>query len=81
MRDPSSPDGDTDRPASDRADGGRQQPHAPDGASQRLMLTCVSYDHAPDRATVHPPDATGVERMEAWLTVDLSAVADRSAWR
>jgi len=49
--------------------------------SPALRLAVVRRDDAPDRATVHPAGTTGIERMETWLSVDLSAVTDLSAWR
>jgi hypothetical protein len=49
--------------------------------SPALRLAVVRRDDAPDRATVHPSGATGIERMETWLSVNLSAVTDLSAWR
>jgi hypothetical protein len=49
--------------------------------SPALRLTVVRRDEAPDRATVHPSGATGIERMETWLSVDLSTVTDLSTWR
>jgi hypothetical protein len=49
--------------------------------SPALRLTVVRRDGGTDRATVHPAETTGIERMETWLSVDLSAVSDLSAWR
>ena len=46
-----------------------------------LQLDVVTYDDGPDRGTIHPPDLTGIERMETWMSVDLSVVADLSVWR
>jgi hypothetical protein len=46
-----------------------------------LQLTIVSYDDSPNRGTIHPPDLTGIERMETWMSVDLSVVAALSMWR
>lgn len=46
-----------------------------------LRLAVVSYEDGADRGTVHPPGLTGFERMETWLSVDLSAVVDLSAHR
>ncbi|WP_425499280.1 DUF7511 domain-containing protein [Natronosalvus rutilus] len=46
-----------------------------------LQLAIVSYDDSPDRGTIHPPDMTGIERMETWISVDLSVVVDLSMWR
>lgn len=47
----------------------------------RLELSVVRYEGRPDRGTVHPADATGVELMATWLSADLSAFADLGAWR
>jgi hypothetical protein len=46
-----------------------------------LELTVVEYTSRPDRVTVHPPDSTGVARMETWLSVDSSVVVDLAGWR
>lgn len=46
-----------------------------------LQLAIVKYDDRPDRGTIHPPDLTGIERMETWISVDVSVVADLSMWR
>lgn len=46
-----------------------------------LQLAIVTYDDSPDRCTIHPPELTGIERMETWISVDLSLVADLSMWR
>ena len=46
-----------------------------------LRLSIAEGDHGTDRGTVHPPGLTGIERMETWLSVDLSAVVDLAAWR
>ena len=46
-----------------------------------LRLDVVRYEYSPDRGTVHPPDLTGIERMETWISVDMSVVADLSMWR
>lgn len=46
-----------------------------------LRLAVVRYDDRPDRGTIHPPGLTGVERMETWLSVDMSLVTDLSTWR
>lgn len=46
-----------------------------------LRLTVVRRDIGPDRATVHPAGATGMARMETWLSVDRAAVVELSAWR
>jgi hypothetical protein len=54
---------------------------SPRRRSPALRLAVVRRDDAPDRATVHPVGMTGIERMETWLSVDLSTVTDLSAWR
>lgn len=46
-----------------------------------LQLAIVTYDDSPDRGTIHPPDLTGIERMETWISVDLSVIEDLSMWR
>lgn len=46
-----------------------------------LRLAVVKYDDSPDRGTIHPPDLTGLKRMETWISVDMSVVVDLSAWR
>jgi len=46
-----------------------------------LQLAVVSYEEGADRGTIHPPGLTGLERMETWLSVDLAAVVDLSAYR
>ncbi|MGQ4557052.1 DUF7511 domain-containing protein [Halobellus sp. GM3] len=65
------------RPASERMPAGGAAP----GETQPLRLAIVSYEDTPDRATVHPPGLTGLDRMETWLSVDLSAVVELEAWR
>ena len=54
---------------------------SPRRRSPALRLAVVRRDDAPDRATIHPTGTAGIERMETWLSVDLSAVTDLSAWR
>jgi len=49
--------------------------------SPALRLTVVRYDGSPDRGTVHSPGRTGIERMERWMSLDVSMVSDLSAWR
>ena len=46
-----------------------------------LRLTVVENDDSPDRGTIYPPDLTGLERMETWVSVDMSMVIDLSTWR
>lgn len=81
MRDP------TQRPTRGRhSDGettGASEPPSPPegGAVPDLQLAIVEYDESPNRGTIHPPGLMGMERMETWLSVDLSVVIDLSAWR
>jgi hypothetical protein len=51
------------------------------GGVPRLQLAVVEYDDNPDRGTIHPPSLTGLERMETWMSVDMSSVVDLSTWR
>jgi hypothetical protein len=44
--------------------------------SAGLSCTLVRYDGEPDRVTVYPADASGVERMATWLTADADACHD-----
>jgi len=46
-----------------------------------LQLAVVTYDDRPDRGTIHPPDLTEIERIETWISVDISVIADLSMWR
>jgi hypothetical protein len=46
-----------------------------------LELALVQYADRPDRCTVHPADATGVERMSTWISVDRSLVVDAASMR
>jgi hypothetical protein len=46
-----------------------------------LRLSIAERDDGADRGTVHPRGLTGMERMETWLSVDLSVVVDLAAWR
>ncbi|UWG46350.1 Uncharacterized protein HSRCO_0048 [Halanaeroarchaeum sp. HSR-CO] len=46
-----------------------------------LRLAVVRYDDRPDRGTIHPSGLTGLERMETWISVDMSLVADLSTCR
>lgn len=55
------------------------------GKNSRWFLTCrtpllrLRVDDVPgesDRATLYPADVADIDRMETWLTVDASAVAD-----
>ncbi|MFC7139061.1 hypothetical protein ACFQMA_04310 [Halosimplex aquaticum] len=49
--------------------------------SPQLELALVRYTDRPDRCTIHPPDATGVERMSTWISVDRSLVVDVDSMR
>jgi hypothetical protein len=46
-----------------------------------LELTLVRYDDRPDRCTVCPPKATGVQRMSTWISVDRSLVVSAASMR
>lgn len=39
-----------------------------DRPSIELDSVVVNYDDRPDRRTVYPAEASGIERMSAWLT-------------
>ena len=56
-------------------DGESSDAERPDGIGRRpeLGLAVVEYENGPDRATVYAPGSTGVDRMERWLSADLSA--------
>ncbi|WP_123533329.1 DUF7511 domain-containing protein [Halosimplex salinum] len=63
-----------------------QTPSIADGQPGRsnapvLELALVRYDDRPDRCTIHPADATGVERMSTWISVDRSLVVDGESMR
>ncbi|MFD1598238.1 DUF7511 domain-containing protein [Halobellus rarus] len=68
-----SPTRPTDPPATSESESRRIGPE--------LRLSIAERDDGADRGTVHPTGATGMERMETWLSVDLSAVVDLYAWR
>jgi hypothetical protein len=76
MSDAASPSDETEHEESRQLDGSDLEV-----ADQPLRLTTVTYDDSPDRATIHPPNRTGYDRMETWLSVDVSVLVDRSAWR
>lgn len=66
----------------DRSGGrGRQSSPVRGAAVPTLRLTVVTYEGAPDRGTIAPPDLSGIERMETWLSFDVSALCELSAWR
>jgi hypothetical protein len=46
-----------------------------------LALTVVRYSDAPDRCTLHPPDASGQERLTRWLSADTDAFVDLATRR
>lgn len=46
-----------------------------------LQLTVVEYDTSPDRGTIYPQGLTGIERMETWISADMTAFIELSAWR
>lgn len=91
-RDADRPTSGADRPSSGaerprsgaaRKDSGtvKPSPATNDGSAPDLQLAIVEYENRPDRGTIHPPQATGVDRMETWLSVDRDIVVDLSAWR
>lgn len=47
----------------------------------QLQLAVVKYDKSPDRGTIHPQGLTGTERMETWMSADMTAFTELSAWR
>lgn len=67
----------TDEPGNDRA----SPSQADDDGRPGLELVMVQYDGRPDRGTIRPPDLTGIERMETWLSVDMTVITDLSSWR
>lgn len=69
-------------PPEEQTNNSRETPSPTGGeAVPALQLVTVTYDDSPDRGTIHPPDSTGIERMETWVSVDMSVVADLSMWR
>ncbi|WP_436927155.1 DUF7511 domain-containing protein [Halosimplex amylolyticum] len=58
-------------------------PAGPDGPRRpdapRLELALVTYADRPDRCTVYPSGATGVERMSTWVSVDRSLLVGRES--
>lgn len=46
-----------------------------------LSLSVVRYEERADRGTVHPEGLSGIERMETWLSADLSVFVDLDEWR
>jgi len=51
------------------------------GPIPELRLEIVKFDERVNRGTIHPPGLTGLERMETWLSANLSAFVELSAWR
>lgn len=49
--------------------------------ASELRLAVVEYDEETDRGTIHPPALTGIDRMETWLSANMSAFVELSAWR
>lgn len=47
-----------------------------DRPSVELTSVVVDYDDRPDRRTMYPTEASGVERMSAWLTADDAGFVD-----
>ena len=47
----------------------------------KLRLAVVEYDEGPDRGTIHPPELTGMKRMETWLSANMSVFVEVAAWR
>lgn len=43
---------------------------AHDADTGRLCAVVVTYEGAPDRRTLYPPEATETERLTHWLTAD-----------
>lgn len=69
-------------PLEDQANNSREtQSQSGRKTEPELQLTIVRYDDRPDRGTIHPPDLSGIERMETWISVDLSVVSDLSLWQ
>lgn len=69
-------------PLEEQTNNSRETPSQTGGeAVPDLQLAIITYDGSPDRGTIHPPDLTGIERMEAWISVDMSVVTDLSIWR
>ena len=53
----------------------REQPQS------ELQLAIVTSNDGPHRGTISPPNLTGIERMETWMSVDMTIVVDLSTWR
>lgn len=76
---PQTVDGDGSTTNSVETEASRTPPQPSD--TPDLQLTVVQYDNESDRGTIHPPGLRGVERMETWLSADVSAFVGLSAWR
>lgn len=71
-----------ERPLEERTNNNPEPPSQAGGETvPDLQLAIVEYDDSPDRGTIHPPDLSGIERMETWISVDMSVVADLLIWR
>lgn len=46
-----------------------------------LQLAVAKHDGSPNRGTIYPQGLTGIERMETWISADMTAVIELSAWR
>ncbi|PSP55044.1 hypothetical protein BRC82_07475 [Halobacteriales archaeon QS_1_67_19] len=55
--------------------------HESSAASHELRSVVVNYECRPDRRTVYPAGASGIERMSAWLTADANAFVELHAHR
>jgi len=51
------------------------------GPIPELRLEIVKFDERVNRGTIHPPGLTGLERMETWLSANLSVFVELAAWR
>lgn len=52
-----------------------------DRPSIELDSVVVNYDDRPDRRTIYPDEASGVERMSTWLTADDAGFVNLDAMR
>lgn len=57
------------------------EPSEPPPLPVRLRTRTVEYDGRPDRRTVYPAEATGVERMSTWLSADADVFVSLAASR
>lgn len=82
MSEPTHTTSNREQPPKDQANKIRKnRSHAREGTGPDLQIATVEYDERPNRGTIHPPNLTGIERMETWISVDMSMVADLSMWR